>query len=484
MKRILVPLSLVAIATLAYAQTTPVTCTAATLTGTRSLVLTGRTVTSAGLYTASFYGAGTATFDGAGKVTFNLMTNTSSTQNVPQTLSGSYIIPASCAGTISITTGDTATFTLIPYNSGKNFTLTGQDATLNFTGSGATQPPACVTATISGAYAFSGNGFSVAGGKIGGVNTVSGILNFDGAGAINGNWSVATNGVLTPVTVSGTYSVSSCVANASVTDSNGIAYTLAFTATSADGANFSVIGASSSSLFSVTGHSTFTNPGLAVGNGAGVSGGTPPGSLLSIYGYNLATGQSQPTSFPLPTSAATASVTVNGEAVPLTYVDKGQINGQLPLDIKPGVATLVVKTGSTLSNAVAITVPATAPGVYIYGSNHAVAQNYPAYALNQSTAQAAVGDTIIVYFNGGGAVQGSSALVTGHATPAAQFPIAGTVTATIANVPATVSFAGLTPGYAGLYQANIVVPSVASGDRALVLTVNGVASNSSLVSVK
>ncbi len=485
MNRLILPVTMTAFAALASAQTTtPVTCTAATLTGTRSLVLTGRTVTSAGLYTASYYGIGTATFDGVSKVTFNVTASSNSSQNIPQTLSGTYTIPTNCAGTISITSGDTATFTLIPYNTGKNFTLTGQNATLSFTGSGSMQPTACVTATLSGAYTFSGNGFITSGSTIGGVNTLSGILNFDGAGAISGSWTVAANGVLTPVSVTGTYSVSSCVATASLTDANGTAYTMSFTITSADGANFSMVGTSSGKLFSVTGHNTYTNPGLAVGNSAGVSGGTPPGSLFSIYGYNLATGQSQPTSFPLPTSAATASVTINGEAVPLTYVDKGQINAQLPLDIKPGVATLVVKTGSTLSNAVAIAVPATQPGVYVYGSNHAVAQNFPTYALNDESTQAAVGDTVIVYFTGGGAVQGGSVLVTGHATPMAQFPIVGTVTATIGGSPATVSFAGLTPGYAGLYQANVVVPNVPSGDRPLVLTVNGVASNSSSISVK
>ena len=69
-------------------------------------------------------------------------------------------------------------------------------------------------------------------------------------------------------------------------------------------------GGSATNLFDVTGHSTFTNPGLAVGNAAGVTGGTPPGSLFSVYGFNLATGQAQPTSFPLPLTDASASVLV------------------------------------------------------------------------------------------------------------------------------------------------------------------------------
>jgi len=41
-------------------------------------------------------------------------------------------------------------------------------------------------------------------------------------------------------------------------------------------------------------------------------------------------------------------------------------------------------------------------------------------------------------------------------------------------VPATVTYAGLAPGYLGLYQFNIVVPTIKpSPDMFLVVTVNG-----------
>jgi uncharacterized protein (TIGR03437 family) len=486
MSRLLGGFSLLACALAAHAQTSPVTCSAATLSGTRSVVLTGRTVSSTGLFSKSYYGVGTATFDGVGKVTFNLTTNTNQAQNGTQTLAGIYTLPSNCAGTLTIASGDTASFTLIPYNSGQNFTLTGQDTTYNFTGSGASQPAACLTSTLSGVYAFSGNGFSIAASAITGANTISGLLQFDGAGSVTGNWSVATNGVLTPAAVSGHYTVSApCVAAATISDASGNAYSLAITATATDGADFSVIGASAASLFSATAHSTFTNPGLAVGNAAGVSGGTPPGSLFSIYGFNLSNSEAQPATYPLPFTAANTMVTVNNEAVPLSYVDSGQINAQMPLDVQPGVATLVVKSGSALSNAVAITVPQTPnPGVFVIGSNHAAAENYPSYAVNSSSLPAAVGDFVIVYFTGGGAVTGESSIVTGHATPVAIYPVTTSYSATVDSVPATVTFVGLTSGYAGLYQANVMIPNVPAGQHPLVITVGGVASNSTTISTK
>jgi len=50
-----------------------------------------------------------------------------------------------------------------------------------------------------------------------------------------------------------------------------------------------------------------------------------------------------------------------------------------------------------------------------------------------------------------------------------------TVTATIGAVAASVQFAGLTPGFAGLYQVNAVVPPgvVAGNQVPLVLTAAG-----------
>jgi uncharacterized protein (TIGR03437 family) len=58
-------------------------------------------------------------------------------------------------------------------------------------------------------------------------------------------------------------------------------------------------------------------------------------------------------------------VTVNGEAAPLFYVSPTQINAQMPLDIQPGMATVVITTGMSSSNSVAVCVPATAaPGIF------------------------------------------------------------------------------------------------------------------------
>jgi len=471
--------------------TTTQPCSVSTLTGVRSLVLTGRNLSSSGILSRTFQGTGSATFDGAGNVVFSLTTNTAASLNVPETLSGTYTLASNCTGTVSISTGDTASFNLTAYNLGKGFTITGGDATYALTGSGAEQPVSCITSSISGIYSFSGNGTSYSGGlgssSISGVNSISGLLQFDGRGDVNGNWSVATNGNATSDVVAGQYSVTeACVGTATVVDPSGASWTLNFAVTSVDGANFGVNIANPATQFSANGHSTFTYPGLAVVNASSsVAGGTPPGSIFALYGSGLATASAQPAKLPLPTTLLTTSVTVNGEAAPLFYAGPGQINAQMPWDIQPGVASVVVKNGSSTSNTVGVTVPATAvPGIAIqYPTNQAVVVNQD-QSENNAAAPAHVGDTVVAYFTGGGPVQAAGPLVTGSASPNGLSPVVESVKVTVGGQTATVvNYTGLTSTLVGVYQVNFVIPQVGAGERNLVLTINGTASAVTTVSI-
>ncbi len=469
----------------ASAQTSPPTCATATLTGTRSLVLTGRDVSASAVLSKVTQSVGTATFDGIGKVSFSLISNTNLSLGVSQTWTGTYALPANCVGTISITSGDAATFTLIPFNNGKNFTITGQDGTYALTGSGSTPPSVCAAASLSGAYLFSGNGFGLSSGSVSGVNAISGLLQFDGRSAVTGNWSVALNGSAASVSVSGQYSVTSgCAASATVTDSSGVSYSMAFIVTSADAAGFTVDIGTLAAVFSAAGHSAFTNPGLALASAAnGLSAATPPGSIFALYGSNLATANSQPNNVPLPTTVLTTTATVNGEAVPLFYVSPSQVNAQMPLDIQPGLATVVVSVGSTMSNSAAFIVPATAvPGIFLYGNNRAVVQNHD-LSLNSPTSPAKVGEVVVAYLTGGGPVNAAGPWNTGHASPNGSSPVTESVGITVGGQTAVVNYVGLTPTLVGLYQANFVIPQIAAGDRNLVISVGGTASAPALISV-
>jgi len=63
--------------------------------------------------------------------------------------------------------------------------------------------------------------------------------------------------------------------------------------------------------------------------------------------------------------------------------------------------------------------------------------------------------------------------------------IEGTTQATIGGLPAEVTFAGLSPGYAGLAQVNIRIPQgLSQGDHPAFIVINGIPSNAGLISLR
>ena len=74
-------------------------------------------------------------------------------------------------------------------------------------------------------------------------------------------------------------------------------------------------------------------------------------------------------------------------------------------------------------------------------------------------------------------------MVTGHAAPSTvTFPLTETYSATIGGINAPIVFIGLAPGFVGLYQADIQIPTIATGSHNLILTVGGTASNTTVIS--
>jgi uncharacterized protein (TIGR03437 family) len=470
------------------------TCTASTLNGTYELALSGR-LAPGGVTTRILASDGAATFDGLGKVTFTLTSNTvngSQALGIPLVYSGTYSLQSNCQGAININSGDTATFAVIAYalnattQEANSFTLVGADATYAYNGGGTVQPAACALSTLSGEWPFSATGNSISGSTNTGVVDFAGVLQFDGQGNVTANWTQASNTATANVSATGTYTVTAaCLGSIALTDTTNRTYSGAVSVFGAAANNFELVAANPQLIFTGAGRAAFVNPGQAVVNAASyLANQTPAGSVFTVFGTNLATRVGQATAVPLPTTILTTTVTVNGELAHLFYVDPNQINAQMPEDVKPGVATVVVKNGSSTSNAVAIMVPATGtPGIVVYGDNRAVVINQDG-SVNSPSTPAKVGDTLVAYFTGGGPVNASGPLTSGAASPSGLSPVSGTYTVSVSGVAATTNYVGLTPGSVGLYQANFVLPKVGTGDHRLVINISGQDSNNPFIAVK
>jgi uncharacterized protein (TIGR03437 family) len=228
-------------------------------------------------------------------------------------------------------------------------------------------------------------------------------------------------------------------------------------------------------------------PSIASGgvvNAASFTAHFSPGALASVFGANFTgTGldAAAPT-LPLASSLGGVSVLVNGVAAPVLYESTGQINFQVPWETKTGSATVVVSTNGYASSSVNITVQAAAPGLFVQGTHAAVLNSD--FSLNSSGNPAKVGGTILAYLTGAGAVSNQPADGAAAGTGSELSSVTSTLTATIGGLTAEVSSTSLAPGFVGLWQANIVVPSgLTQGDFPLTVTVGGQTSNSGNVSV-
>jgi len=199
-----------------------------------------------------------------------------------------------------------------------------------------------------------------------------------------------------------------------------------------------------------------------------------PGSLITIFGTGLA-----PDGAP-----AGTSVTVNGQAAPLLYASPTQINAQLPPGIATGTARAVVSVSGVAGPETYLWVTEAAPAIFTYGSGRAVAQNHDDGKLNAPDAPARPGSAVVVYLTSAGAVSGVFPEAGQPTGSDRLYPVRLPSSATLGGRPAGLLFLGLTPGFVGLYQANLVVPSgLSPGDHLLVITVSGAVSPPATITV-
>ena len=227
------------------------------------------------------------------------------------------------------------------------------------------------------------------------------------------------------------------------------------------------------------------NPAVPqVGEGAVVSAASfaqrvpaSPGSLISIFGVEMADATGSANALPLATQLAGTTVLLGGQTLPLLFSSAGQINAQFPY----GIATdtqhqLVVQRGTSFTVPEQVTVAAAQPAIFTLnqsgqGQGLVFVATATTLVLADASNPARANDVVVIWCAGLGAVD--QPVAAGEAAPAS--PPARTVnpvTLTIGGVNATVQFAGLAPFFTGLYQVNAVVPNGVQPGNAVPVVLN------------
>ncbi|MDP9054263.1 MAG: Ig-like domain-containing protein [Acidobacteriota bacterium] len=235
------------------------------------------------------------------------------------------------------------------------------------------------------------------------------------------------------------------------------------------------------------------NPVISVSgtvNDASYTAPVVPVSIAAVFGANLAIGQGAATApTPLPGTLAQSIVTIGGLTAPLYFAIPTQVSFQVPWELAgQGSALISANVNGAVSNTQTVPLAPFAPGIFTIdasGSGQGAIEIAPTAQLAAAATPVQRGGYVAIFCTGLGAVDNQPA--TGAAALAV--PLSRTLTlpiVTIGGVGAVVSYSGLAPGFAGLYQVNAIVPAgISTGPAVTVaITIGGVTSNTVTIGVQ
>jgi uncharacterized protein (TIGR03437 family) len=203
-----------------------------------------------------------------------------------------------------------------------------------------------------------------------------------------------------------------------------------------------------------------------------------PGGLMSILGSNLTKVPGSLGGFPgtsAPTSMNGVQVSIAGRNAPIVVLEKDVVVVQVPFETPAGSQPVTLTTPNGTSAAVQVTVANAAPAIFFDSVGGVIVKNSD-FGLVRPGNPARAGDILVIYATGLGPVTGLS---TGQVVPFTPFFSTSPVTVTIGGQNAEVIYSLASPGFLGLYQTAVRMPSsVAAGNAVVVLRVGDAVSNS------
>jgi uncharacterized protein (TIGR03437 family) len=277
-----------------------------------------------------------------------------------------------------------------------------------------------------------------------------------------------------------------------VTDAFGIAAAQPVLGAQPGNYSFTAVAGGMSLTFSGTARAQPNVPSNGVADAASFDDTRPvaPGSYIAIFGSGLSDTTDDAVTTVLPLAIDFVHVSFDapppGPSVPghLMYVSPGQVNVQVPWELQ-GQTSAQIKVTIDFSDGNVITVPLSdyAPSMFEFGTGVVASldQNFQVIGASNPAQR---GQTIHVFANGLGPVTNQPA----SGEPAPSSPSALTTTTpvvTIGGQQAPVTFSGLTPGFAGLYEIDLTVPpGLNPGNFPISVTIGNRTSKPSGISVQ
>lgn len=216
-----------------------------------------------------------------------------------------------------------------------------------------------------------------------------------------------------------------------------------------------------------------------------------PGDLITISGQYFTAAPVSAGQFPLTTELASTQVLLGAVPLPLIYTSSGTIVAIVPYTLTPNSQSqLIVSRGGAITGPVTVPIATAQPDILEIATtnNPSVAQTLwgqltadtpPASAA--PSAPLTAGETLVLYCTGLGAI--SQSLDPSMPAPLSPVTTTNPVSVSIGGQNMTVVFAGLVPGYPGLYEVTGTVPSNAPTGDNIAITVSVAGQTSSAVKV-
>jgi len=197
-----------------------------------------------------------------------------------------------------------------------------------------------------------------------------------------------------------------------------------------------------------------------------------PNSIISIFGKDLARSTASAAGgATLPTELNFVQVFAENQRVPLLFVSNEQINFVMSSVLKPGVVNIRVVTQGLSGPEIPVALVDCAPSLFSSTGGFALATSADNRLLTPD-APAHAGDIVVIYLTGLGH---TSPTFNPGEVPSAAARIVSTIKVSLDTQeldPILIKYAGVAPGWPGLYQLNLEIPKGAPADAELKVTGN------------